>query len=152
MPSSKPSKRTLQIAEQIKNHIAMLCATGRLSDPRIQKVTFTRARVTPDLQQAEVYYSVLGSESERQAVAKGFAAASGYLRNSVSTTLQLRYTPHLKFLYDEGIAHGARISALLAEVLPPREQPAESEKSQNTADAETGAITETTTTAEAETP
>lgn len=121
MPASKPSKRTLQIAEQIKNHIATLCATGRLADPRIQKVTLTRARVTPDLQQAEIFYSVFGSESERLAVAKGFVAASGFLRNSVSTALQLRYTPALKFVYDQGIEHGARISEILAEVLPPQE-------------------------------
>ena len=122
MPASKPSKRTLQIAEQIKNHIATLCTTGRIADPRIQKVTLTRARVTPDLQQAEIYYSILGSESERLAAAKGFAAASGFLRNSVSTALQLRYTPALKFVFDQGIAHGARISEILADVLPPQTQ------------------------------
>jgi ribosome-binding factor A len=122
MPASKPSKRTLQIAEQIKNHIATLCTTGRIADPRIQKVTLTRARVTPDLQQAEIYYSILGSESERLAAAKGFAAASGFLRNSVSTALQLRYTPALKFVFDQGIAHAARISEMLADVLPSQTQ------------------------------
>lgn len=110
------AKRTLQIAEQIKNHLSTLLVTGQISDPRIKRTTITRVLLSGDLQQARVSYSVLGSEDEKKEVKKGLAAASGFLRRSVGEVLQLRYTPSLVFEFDGSIEHAARIATLLNQV------------------------------------
>ncbi|MEN9811313.1 MAG: hypothetical protein RLZZ488_2880 [Pseudomonadota bacterium] len=107
------SKRILQVGEQIREHIAMMLIRGELSDPRLKNITINSVRVSPDLQLAKVYYSVMGSESERLAVDKGLKQASGFIRRSLGDTLKMRYTPVISFFFDESIQRAARISELI---------------------------------------
>lgn len=107
------SKRMNQLAEQVKNHLATLLATGNVADPRLRTVTITAVKMTPDLQNARIFYSVLGGETEKAAAAKGWQAAAGFLRREVGQTLQTRYTPQLSFHFDGTAEHAARISGLL---------------------------------------
>lgn len=107
------SKRILQVGEQIREHIAMMLIRGELSDPRLKNITINSVRVSPDLQLAKVYYSVMGSESERIAVDKGLKQASGFIRRSLGDTLKMRYTPVISFFFDESIQRAARISELI---------------------------------------
>lgn len=112
-----PKKRTEQIASEIREHLALLLCTGQVSDPRLKSITITGVRVAKDLQIADVSYSTLGSETERKLCAEALKKASGYFRSSLAQAMSLRYTPALRFHFDEGIEHGARISALLNSVL-----------------------------------
>lgn len=107
------TKRMNQLAEQVKNHLATLLATGQVADPRLRTVTITAVRMTPDLQNARISYSVLGGEAEKAAASKGWLAASGFLRHEVGQTLQTRYTPQLSFHFDGTAEHAARISGIL---------------------------------------
>lgn len=107
------SKRILQVGEQIREHIAMMLIRGELSDPRLKNITINSVRVSPDLQLAKVYYSVMGSDSERLAVDKGLKQASGFIRRSIGDALKMRYTPVIFFFFDESIARAARISELI---------------------------------------
>lgn len=107
------SKRILQVGEQIREHIAMMLIRGELSDPRLKNITINSVRVSPDLQLAKVYYSVMGSESERLAVDKGLKQASGFIRRSLGEALKMRYTPVISFFFDESIQRAARISELI---------------------------------------
>lgn len=107
------SKRILQVSEQIREHIAMMLIRGELSDPRLKSITINSVRVSPDLQQAKIYYSVLGTAAERKAVDAGLRQASGFIRRSLGDTLKMRYTPVLEFFFDESIERAARISELI---------------------------------------
>lgn len=91
----------------------MMLIRGELSDPRLKNITINSVRVSPDLQLAKVYYSVMGSESERLAVDKGLKQASGFIRRSLGDTLKMRYTPVISFFFDESIQRAARISELI---------------------------------------
>lgn len=115
------SKRMLQIAEQIREHISMMLVRGEVSDPRIRNVTITSVKVTADLQTAKVYYSVIGDETTKVATSRGLKQAAGFMRSSLGETLQIRYTPHLQFFYDETIERAARMNDLLSKVREERE-------------------------------
>jgi ribosome-binding factor A len=110
------SKRILQVGEQIREHIAMMLIRGELSDPRLKNITINAVRVSPDLQLAKVYYSVMGSDADRTAVDKGLKQASGFVRRSLGETLGMRYTPVVHFYYDESIVRAARISELIENI------------------------------------
>jgi ribosome-binding factor A len=120
-----------QIGEQVKNHLATLLATGQIADPRLRTVTITAVRMTPDLQNARVSYSVLGGETEKAAAAKGWQAASGFLRSSVGEALRIRYTPQLSFHFDAAAEHSARISGLLNQLTRETEHDASPESTED---------------------
>lgn len=110
------SKRVLQVGEQVREHIAMMLIRGELSDPRLKNITINSVRVSPDLQLARVYYSVMGNQADRDAVKKGLKQASGFIRRSLGDTLKMRYTPVVNFFFDESIERAARISELIENV------------------------------------
>ena len=81
-------------------------------------VSITRAEVAPDLKYATVYFSCIGDSAE---AAEGLKKCTGMLRHHLAVTLNLRITPELHFVKDGSIEHGARISKLLDEVMPKKE-------------------------------
>lgn len=70
------TKRMLQLGEQIREHIAMMLVRGEISDPRVRGITLNSVKMTPDLQIAKVYFSVLGSSEERRSAEKGLKQAA----------------------------------------------------------------------------
>ena len=104
-----------RVADQIRGELASLLAR-EVHDPGIGFVTLTRVRVSPDLQQARVYYTALGDDQSRQNTARALARASGFLRRQIGARLRLKRTPELAFHYDESIAGQDRIEQLLGEI------------------------------------
>lgn len=72
----------------------------RIKDPRLGFVTVTEARVTGDLREATVFYTVYGSEEERAATAAALASASGLIRSEVGRQTGLKHTPSIAFELD----------------------------------------------------
>ena len=99
--------RPERVAHLLQQRLAELFARG-LKDPRLGLVTITGVKISPDLREARVYWTVHGDEEVRKATAKGLSAARGYLRHEL-TTLGLRVLPDLHFTYDEAIDRGDRI-------------------------------------------
>lgn len=91
--------RALKLAGTIKKIVAR-ALQGEIKDPRLTFVTVTDVRVTGDLQQASVFYTVLGGETEREDAAKALAKATGRLRSIVGSGLGIRLTPTLEFHLD----------------------------------------------------
>ena len=89
-----------------------------LKDPRIGFVTVTGVKTSPDLRQAVVYVSVLGSEKKRTSSMTGLVAAHGVLQARVSRELRMKRTPLLTFEYDHTVEHGVRMSKLIDELAP----------------------------------
>ena len=104
-----------RVADQIRSELADLLARD-VHDPGIGFVTLTRVRVTPDLQQAHVYYTALGDEKSRRNTDRALARAAGFLRRQIGARLRLKRTPELTFHYDESVAGQDRIEQLLSEI------------------------------------
>jgi ribosome-binding factor A len=106
--------RPERVAQLIQQHLAGLFARGGMKDPRLGLVTITGAKISPDLRQARVYWTVHGDEKIRGETKKGLEAARGFLRRELGG-LGLRIVPELAFSYDEAIDRGDRIDQLLRE-------------------------------------
>ena len=111
------SRRQRQVAELIHMEISTLVQT-RARDPRLSAVTITGAEVTPDLKEAQVFFSVLGDQREKAEALQGLQSAAGFLRRELGNLLSLRVTPTLTFRLDESVERGIQIDTLLQSVLP----------------------------------
>jgi ribosome-binding factor A len=89
---------------------------GELKDPRIGFVTVTGVRASPDLRQARVFVSVLGSARKREASLAGLAAAHGVLQARIARELRMKRTPQLAFEYDPSVERGVRMTQLIDEL------------------------------------
>ena len=87
-----------------------------VKDPRVSKafISVTRTSTTPDLKYCKVHYSVMNGD--RNEVKDGLKSALGYIRRELSVRLNLRQTPELTFVYDEGMEHGEKISRILRDI------------------------------------
>ncbi len=105
--------RALRIAEQIRHELAHILMR-ETKDPRIHGVTLTAVEVTPDLEHARVWFTLLAGDAE--AVAKALDHAGGYLRTELAHRLRLRTVPRLTFQYDASVERGVRLTRLIDEV------------------------------------
>lgn len=91
--------RARKMADRIKVVVAETLER-RIKDPRLGFITVTDVRVTGDLHEATVFYTVLGDLEERQASAMALESAKGVLRSEVGRQLGVRFTPTLEFVVD----------------------------------------------------
>ena len=108
------SERQARLGDRIRVILAERLEKG-LRDPRLGFVTITDVRVTGDLQHASVFYTVLGSEEERNASAEALKSATGMLRSEVGKHLNVRLTPSLEFIPDAIPENAGHIEDLLRE-------------------------------------
>ena len=100
-----------------------------IKDPRVSGVMLTvmAADVSADLKFAKVYYSVFGEADDKE-LSKGLKSAVPFVRSQLAERLNLRITPEITFVRDEGVKHGAEISALLKQIEPELAAADEAEK------------------------
>ncbi|QPL06243.1 MULTISPECIES: 30S ribosome-binding factor RbfA [Actinomyces] len=91
--------RARKVADRIHETVARMLQ-GRIKDARLGFVTVTDVRVTGDLQQATVFYTVYGSERERRDTAAALRSATGLIRSEVGKALGIRLTPSITFQLD----------------------------------------------------
>ena len=103
------------MAESIHKEISSLLING-LRDPRIGFVTITAVDVSPDLRQAKVFYTVMGSETERVKTQSGLVSCTSFIRQQIGRHLRLRYVPDIRFEYDASFDYGQHIEQLLRDV------------------------------------
>ncbi len=101
-----------QLADEIRDLLAMNFQGGRLSDPRLESVTVTAVKLTADLQQATVYFRTY-NEADQEKALKGLQSAAGRLRKTLSDALDVRRVPELHFKYDASIEYAGRIETVL---------------------------------------
>ena len=108
------SDRIRKIESQLKEIVGE--EVGSLSDPRIKGlVTVTGVRVSPDLSQAMVFYSVL-SDEDFEGAREGLQSAAGRIQAAVGTQTRLKRTPKLRFEPDPVVENVGRIEAALRDV------------------------------------
>jgi ribosome-binding factor A len=110
MPRDFP--RTRRVGEQMQRELAALIRDG-VKDPRVGMVTVSAVEVTRDLAHAKVFISVLGDETARRDSLTALNNAAGFLRHELGQRMLTRTVPQLRFVYDESIERGSRLSALI---------------------------------------
>jgi ribosome-binding factor A len=110
--------RPERVADQIRSELGDLL-TREVHDPGLGFVTITRVQLTRDLQQARVFYTVLGDEKGRRQSDRTLHRALPFLRRRIGARLRLKRVPELQFIYDESIAGQDRIEQLINELNTP---------------------------------
>jgi ribosome-binding factor A len=100
-------------AERVRELVASVVRT-QIKDPRLGMITITDARITGDLRDATVYYTVLGDAAAQAGTAAALESAKGLLRSTVGKALGLRHSPTLTFVHDDVQDQAKHIDELLA--------------------------------------
>ena len=108
-------QRASRVGDQIQAELASLL-TRDVHDPGIGFLTITSVKVSPDLQQARVYYTTIGDDKARRESARALDRATPFLRRQVGQRLRLKRVPELAFFYDESIEKGDRVARILQEL------------------------------------
>ena len=90
---------------------------GEIKDPRIAPMTSVVAvEVAPDLKTCKAYISVLGDEEAQKNTLIGLRSAEGYIRTKLAKSINLRNTPEIRFILDQSIEYGIRMSKMISDV------------------------------------
>lgn len=105
-----------RLAQDMKREV--IAIVGRLKDPRLEGglLTVTRLEVTPDLDLARVYVSVMGRPDGPASAIAALNRAAGHVRTEVSRKMHIRKAPRFVFVEDDGAAYAAHINELLREL------------------------------------
>src|SRR4051794_24449168 len=107
--------RASRIGDQIRSELAELLAR-EVHDPGVGFLTITRVKVSPDLQQARVFYTTIGDEKARRESARALDRATPFLRRHVGRRLQLKRVPELSWMFDDSVEKTDRIERILQEL------------------------------------
>jgi len=108
--------RLARVAEAIRE-VASETILFELNDPRVKRVTVTRAEVSGDLQHAKVFVSLMGTEKEQALTLHGLRHATGFIQSKLAKRLQTRFTPILTIVLDEGVKKSLEMTRLINEAL-----------------------------------
>ena len=108
-------KRSDKVGEEIHKIISELLIKG-LKDPRIGFVTITGVKLTTDMRQASVYFTVIGTDEEKKHTEAGLNSARGFIRKEIGQALKMRFTPDIQFKHDTSVEYGYHIESILKEI------------------------------------
>ncbi|EQA02680.1 30S ribosome-binding factor RbfA [Glaesserella parasuis] len=110
--------RADRVAQELQKEIAIILQR-EVKDPRIGMVTVSDVEISRDLAYAKVFVTFL-FDSDESAVERGLEGlnkASGYIRTLVGKAMRLRIVPELRFVYDQSLVEGMRMSNLVTNVI-----------------------------------
>jgi ribosome-binding factor A len=117
------SERVRKVESQLKEIVGE--EVSSLSDPRIKGlVTVTNVRVSPDLRQATIFYSLLSGE-DIEGAREGLQSSAGRIQAAVGAQTRLKHTPRLCFEQDPVVENVSKIEAALRELKGAREEAAD---------------------------
>jgi len=93
-----------------------MLSRGDIHDPGIGFITLTRVVVSPDLQQARVFYTTMGDAAARKATSRALDRATPYMRRQIGSRLRLRRVPELEFRFDQSIEHQDRVERIIRDL------------------------------------
>jgi ribosome-binding factor A len=108
-------KRSTRVAELLREVISEII-TNQLKDPAVGRITITRVKLSDDLKNARVYFSRLGSASQRQSAIEGLKRATGFIRAETARKINLRHVPDLQFFYDDTLDYVENIENLIKKI------------------------------------
>ena len=112
----KNSIKNTRINGEVQRELSNIIR-GEIKDPRINPLTSVVAvEVAPDLKTCTAYISVLGDEESQAKTLAGLKSAEGFIRSKLAKTVNLRNTPEIRFVLDQSIEYGVKMSKMIDEV------------------------------------
>ena len=112
----KNSIKNTRINGEVQRELSNIIRS-EIKDPRIHPMTsVVTVEVAPDLKTCKAYISVLGDEKEQADTIEGLKSAEGFIRRELAHSINLRNTPEIRFILDQSIEYGVRMSRLIDEV------------------------------------
>lgn len=112
----KNSIKNTRINGEVRKELSEIIRSS-IKDPRIHPMTsVTAVEVAPDLKTCRAFISVLGDEEALKQTIDGLKSAEGYIRRELARTVNLRNTPEIRFIPDQSIEYGIRMSKMIGEV------------------------------------
>lgn len=108
-------KRAVRVGDQILKEIASL-VVEKIEDPRVKGVTMTGIRLSNNLRQAKVFFSVIGDKERVDKAQAGLDSAKSYIKKEIGQRMSLRYLPEIAFLHDNSLERGSHMDALFEEL------------------------------------
>jgi len=108
-------KRVDRVGDLILRELAEVLLL-RVKDPRLSNITLTGVKVSPDLRNARVFYSLLGDDEKKSEVVVGLERATGFVKRELGKRLQLRRIPDIEFCFDASLEYGSHIDQLLTDL------------------------------------
>jgi len=105
------SKRNRRVADLLRREVALLIKHS-VNDPRLTAMLVTAVDLSPDLSNARIYYT-LPDDVDNKEVEVALKKASGFIRYELAARTELRYTPQIRFCYDNSIAHAEHLLSLM---------------------------------------
>ena len=105
--------RLLRINASIKETLSSVITAEGIKDPRVGFVTVTGVETSPDQRYAKVFVSVLGDKAEREATMQALDKSKGFLQARINTSLHMKRTPQLEFVYDGTLDNALHIEKLM---------------------------------------
>lgn len=115
---AKEYSRAQRVAQELKKEIAIILQR-EVKDPRIGMVTVSDVEISRDLAYAKVFVTFLFDQDQTAVdrAMKGLQEASGYIRTLAGKAMRLRIVPELRFVYDNSLVEGMRMSNLVTQVV-----------------------------------
>jgi ribosome-binding factor A len=113
--------RPERVGEEIRQELSRALAID-VHDPGIGFITLTRVKLSPDLQVARVYYTIIGDDKAKRETKKALDRATPFLRRHVAAAVRLRRVPELHFHFDESVEKHDRIEQILLDLQKEREE------------------------------
>lgn len=105
--------RTDRVGQEIQKEIATILMR-EVKDPRLSMTTVSAVEVTRDLAYAKIFVTFFtNEESEIKSSVEVLNDAAGFIRSLLAKKLRARIMPHLRFVYDQSMAEGVRMSSLV---------------------------------------
>ena len=110
--------RPQRVADLIQRELSDLIRR-EVRDPRVGMITLTSVDVSPDLTHAKVFFTLLTKEKVAETT-QALQRAAGFLRSQLAHRMKMYTTPELRFVYDESVERGDRLSRLIDSALRPK--------------------------------
>jgi len=107
--------RLQRIADRIREELSEMLIR-EISDPRLQQIFITDVKIDKELAYADVYVSAVEGVSRSKDVLAGLESASGFIRRTLASRVELRAFPRLRFHWDMTPENADRIEKKLAEL------------------------------------
>ena len=115
MKPERPFERTDRVANEI-HHIIGQIQYQHVDLSYLGFITFSKVLVSPDLKHAKVFFGVVNKKKNIKNIAIELNKKSKAFRKYLGQKLTIKFTPALKFYYDDSIAHVKRIDELFSQL------------------------------------
>jgi ribosome-binding factor A len=107
--------RVEKVAEAIREEASVILHE-EIKDPRLGFITVTRVELSKDLQNATIFFSVLGKDEDYKKTKEALDSALGFIRKELAERINLRFAPEIIFREDRSSEYSVRIQEVLDEI------------------------------------